>query len=139
MCMTDTLPTAAAAASGWHRTLWILQALLAVFFVLAGFGHTTLPLAELAQSAPWATDVPAPLMRFIGVAEMAGALGLVLPLATGIASWLTGIAAAGLALIMLLAVAFHIWRGEPFVFQLIVAVIAAVVARGRGARTIWHR
>jgi uncharacterized membrane protein YphA (DoxX/SURF4 family) len=132
MCMTDTLPTAAAAASGWHRTLWILQALLAVFFVLAGFGHTTLPLAELAKSAPWATDVPATLMRFIGIAEMAGALGLVIPKVT----WL---AAAGLSVIMLLAVAFHIWRSEPFVFQLIVAVVAAVVALERGGRAIWHR
>jgi uncharacterized membrane protein YphA (DoxX/SURF4 family) len=134
--MTDTLSTAASAARGWHWTLSILQGLLAVFFLLAGYGHATLPLAELATSAPWATDVPPALMRFIGVAEMAGALGLVLPIATGIASWLTWIAAAGLSLIMLLAVAFHLWRGEPFVFQLIVAVVAAVVARGRAQ---WHR
>jgi hypothetical protein len=134
--MTDTLPPAASAARGWHWTLWSLQGLLAVFFLLAGYGHATLPLAELAKSAPWAWDVPPALMRFIGVAEMAGALGLGLPIATGIATWLTGIAAAGLSLIMLLAVAFHIWRGEPFVMQLIVAVVAAGVARGRA---LWHR
>jgi hypothetical protein len=134
--MTVTLPTPAAPARGWHRTLWSLQGLLAVFFLLAGYGHTTLPLAELAKSAPWASDVPPVLMRFIGVAEMAGALGLVLPMATGIASRLTWIAAAGLSLVMLLAVAFHMWRGEPFMFQLIVAVVAAAVARGRA---IWHR
>src|SRR5262245_30550830 len=103
--MTVTNPTAASPARRWHWTLWILQALLAVFFLLAGYGHATLPLAELAKSAPWASDIPQALMRFIGVAEMAGALGLVIPR-------LTWLAAAGLSLMMLFAVAFHIWRGE---------------------------
>jgi uncharacterized membrane protein YphA (DoxX/SURF4 family) len=137
--MTSPLPNTASAAESRHPahwTLWVLQVLLAVFFLLAGFGHATLSIAEIAKSAPWAWDLPPALLRFIGGAEVAGALGLVLPMATGIAARLTWIAAAGLSLIMLLAAAFHLFRGEPIVIQLIVAAVAAVVARGRAK---WNR
>jgi hypothetical protein len=95
-----------------------------------------MPIGELAQSAPWATDVPVALLRFIGIAEMAGAAGLILPGVTRIAPRLTSMAAAGLSLIMLLAVFFHIWRGEPFIIQLVVALAAAAVAWGRAT---WQR
>jgi uncharacterized membrane protein YphA (DoxX/SURF4 family) len=110
--------------------------LLAAFFLLAGYGHTTMPTPELAQSAPWAADIPLALLRFIGIAEMTGALGLVLPAATRIAPGLTWVAAAGLALIMLLAAPFHIWRREPFILQSVIAAVAAFVAWGRAT---WHR
>jgi len=134
--MTTTHPTLGSSARGWRWTLWILQGLLAVFFLLAGYGHASMPIGELAQSAPWAADIPVALLRFIGIAEMAGAAGLILPGATRIAPRLTWMAAAGLALIMLLAVAFHIWRGEPFIIQLVVALAAAAVAWGRAT---WQR
>jgi len=115
---------------------WTVQALLAAFFLLAGYGHATMPIAELAKSAPWAADIPVALMRFIGIAEMTGALGLVLPAATRIAPSLMWVAAVGLCLIMLLAVLFHMWRREPFIIQVVIAAVAAFVA---WRRFTWHR
>jgi hypothetical protein len=110
--------------------------LLGAFFLGAGYGHASMPIGELAQSAPWAADVPVALVRFIGIAEMVGGAGLILPGVTRIAQRLTWMAAACLSLIMLLAVAFHIWRDEPFIIQLVVGLAAAAVAWGRAT---WQR
>jgi hypothetical protein len=59
-----------------------------------------------------AKDVPAPFVRFIGVAEILGAIGLILPALTGILPWLTVAAAIGLAIVMASAIIFHLMRGE---------------------------
>lgn len=61
---------------------------------------------------PWVKDVPRALAQAIGVAEILGALGLILPVITDIYSWLTPVAALGLALLMLFAVVFHLLRRE---------------------------
>jgi hypothetical protein len=58
-------------------------------------------------------DVPQGLVTFIGISELLGGLGLVLPQLSGILPWLTPLAALGLALIMLLAMGFHARRREP--------------------------
>jgi uncharacterized membrane protein YphA (DoxX/SURF4 family) len=75
--------------------LWIVQAILAAMFLMAGvmkgFQY------ELARaSLPWVKDVPRRLTNFIGVSELLGGLGLVLPMLTGIWPWLTPLAALGL-------------------------------------------
>jgi putative oxidoreductase len=118
---------------GLHVLLWVLQVLLALFFLLAGYSHAIVPLEALAKTAAWVTGVRPALVRFIGLAELAGAIGLVLPAATRIAPSLTPLAAAGLAIIMVLAVPFHIMRGEANVigFNLAVGAVAAFVAWGR--------
>jgi uncharacterized membrane protein YphA (DoxX/SURF4 family) len=134
MALSSPSHRTASASRKW--TLWTFQALLAAFFLLAGYGHATTPIAELAKSAPWAADIPLALVRFIGIAETTGALGLVLPAATRIVPRLTWVAAAGLSLIMLLAALFHVWRREPFIIQLVIAAVAAFVAWGRAT---WHR
>jgi uncharacterized membrane protein YphA (DoxX/SURF4 family) len=131
-----TLQAPARRSRALHVTLWIVQVLLAAFFLMAGINHGLRPIAEAAQSSPWITGVPVWLARFIGFAEVAGAVGVVLPAATRIKPGLTPLAAAGLAVIMLLAVPFHIMRGEASViaFNIVPALLAAFVAWGRSTR-----
>lgn len=133
---TMTTATTATPRRGLHVTLWVLQVLLAAFFLMAGINRGLKPIAEAAQSSPWITGVPVSLARFIGFAEIAGALGLVLPAATRILPWLTPLAAAGCAVIMLLAIPFHVMRGEMYAlpFNLVPALLALFVAWGRWKR-----
>jgi putative oxidoreductase len=121
---------------GQHIALWFTQGLLAVFFGLAGAMHGVFPVAEVAKSAPWADDVPVALLRSIGVAELAGAVGVIVPAVMRARSPLTAWAALGLMTIMLLAAVFHLSRGEPamIVVNLAVAAMAAFVAWGRWPR-----
>ena len=76
----------------------------------------------------------ADLVRFIGVSEVAGAIGVVLPAATRVRPGLTPLAAIGLATIAVLAVGFHLMRGETasVVAPLVLLAIALFVAWGRG-------
>lgn len=85
--------------------LWIVQALLAAAFVMAGVMKSTQPKEKLAPKLPWVRDFSPATVRFIGIAELLGGLGLILPAATGIAPILTPLAATGLAIIMVLAAA----------------------------------
>jgi putative oxidoreductase len=116
--------------------LWILQVVLAVAFLAAGAMKLTQPLAALAVSLPWTADVPGALVRFIGVAEVLGGLGLVLPAATRILPRLTPIAAAALALDMVFATLFHVMRGETMMMPvtLVLAALLIFVAWGRFTR-----
>lgn len=92
--------------------LWMVQGLLAAMFTAAGFMKATTPREKLAEKMPWALDYSAGMVKFIGISQLLGALGLVLPMVTGIAPWLTPLAAAGLALIMALAAIYHAGKGE---------------------------
>ena len=64
--------------------LWIIQILLAAAFGMAGFTKLSQPIEALSGMMPWVTAMPALVVRFIGAAEVAGALGLILPRATKI-------------------------------------------------------
>jgi len=116
----------------WHVSLWVGQVLLAALFGFAGFFKTFTPISELAQGMPWVASAPF-LIRFIGISELAGALGLVLPAATRIRPWLTPLAAAALVLVMVLAAGFHLLRGEfaSLPVNFVVGAIAALIAWGR--------
>jgi uncharacterized membrane protein YphA (DoxX/SURF4 family) len=113
--------------------LWILQLLLAVSFVLGGIARLFLPVGVLAGTMSWVGSVPEPLLRFIGLAEILGGLGLLLPSATRLLPWLTPLAALGLAVIALLATLFHLVRGEAglILSALLPGLMAAGVAYGR--------
>lgn len=116
--------------------LWIVQILLAVAFAFVGFVKLATPVADLAgMVGPWTNDVPEFLIRFIGLAEVAGALGLILPALTRIQPRLTALAAVGLALVMLFAAIFHATRGEfgNIVPNIVLLVLAAFVAYGRNS------
>ena len=121
---------------GLRFSLWIVQAILAVWFGLAGVLHAAVPIAKLAPFAPWTADVSPALVRFIGAAELAGAVGVVLPALIRILPVLTPLAAAGLALIMTLAIPFHVSRGEPQVTPMLIvfAALGVFVAWGRSRR-----
>ncbi|MGH2350481.1 MAG: DoxX family protein [Chloroflexota bacterium] len=113
--------------------LWAVQILLGLGFLASGAMKLTQPYEVLASQMAWVGDVPPRLVLFIGLAEVLGALGLIIPAATRISPWLTPLAAAALALVMLLATLFHLARGEltmapiPLVFGL----LALFVAYGR--------
>jgi uncharacterized membrane protein YphA (DoxX/SURF4 family) len=91
--------------------LWISQVLLAVGFLFAGWMHAV-RYEEAKKRMAWVRDVPEWLARLIGAAEILGAIGLILPALTRTLPWLTPLAASGLGLVMILAVAFHISRNE---------------------------
>jgi uncharacterized membrane protein YphA (DoxX/SURF4 family) len=114
-------------------TLWVVQLLLACFFVMVGYAHALMPFDEVAQQATWMNDMPRWLSLFIGYAEISGGLGLVIPAATRIAPWLTPLAALGLATIMILAIPFHVLKGEASVtwIHALIAAPAVFVAWGR--------
>ena len=116
--------------------LWVVQVLLSLFSLAAGWNHGLRPLSDTMQSSPWAADLPVVLVRFIGFAELAAGVGLLLPAATRIMPILTALAAVGLAVIMGLAIPFHIMRGEANVIALHIVVVGlcVFVAWGRFRR-----
>ncbi len=115
-------------------SLWIVQVLLALVFLASG-SMKLFAFDQFAASAPALADQRG-LVTFIGVAELAGAIGLIAPALTGIVPVLTTWAAAGLATIMVLATGFHLVRGEfsHAVVTVILLALAVFVVRGRGFR-----
>ena len=113
--------------------VWIVAVVLAAVFAMTGLMKSTQPKDKLAEKLPWVDDVSTGTLRLIGVAELLGALGLILPAWTGIAPILTPIAAVGLAVIMVLAVVTHARRKEPsaVVVNLVLLVAAVFVVWGR--------
>ena len=77
--------------------------------------------------------MPTPFVRFIGVAELLAAIGLILPAVTGLASWLVAAAAAGLVIVQLSAAIFHSGRKEWQIIggNIILLLLAAFIILGR--------
>jgi DoxX-like family len=109
--------------------LWIVQGLLAALFLFAGGMKLVLPLDQLAGPV----TLPGPFLRFIGVAEVLGAIGLILPGLLRIRPGLTPLAAAGLVIIMIGATVITLAGGAvvPALMSLVVGLLAAFVAYGR--------
>jgi uncharacterized membrane protein YphA (DoxX/SURF4 family) len=131
--MTDTA-SGAARRNWWTLALWVAQVLLAVAFGAAGFMKLTQPLAALSSAMAWVDASPELLVRFIGLAEVAGALGMILPAATRILPLLTPLAAVGFATIQVLAIGLHASRGETAMtlpVNLALLALALIVVWGR--------
>jgi uncharacterized membrane protein YphA (DoxX/SURF4 family) len=113
--------------------LWIVQALLALGFGMAGVMKLTQPKEKLAQRMAWVEDFAPNTVKLIGALELLGAIGLILPLLTGILPWLTPLAAVGLIMTMLGAMYTHMQRHENqvLVINLVLLLLAAFVAYGR--------
>jgi len=115
--------------------LWIVQGLLAIAFGMSGLMKITQPKEKLKAQQPWVKDFAPTTVKLIGTLEVLGAIGLLLPLLTGILPWLTSLAAAGLALTILGAMATHFRRGEytNLVANVVLLLLTVFVAYGRFA------
>lgn len=110
--------------------LWILQTLLGLFFILAsGAPKLLLP----PDALPLPIPLPYAFLLFIGVAEVAGGLGLILPGALKTQTWLTPLAALGLTLVALGGMGYQLASGEPgnAIFAVVFALLCMFVAFGR--------
>jgi len=111
---------------------WILQGLLAATFLMSGTVKLVMPRLELAKKAAWAKHYSDGSVKLIGVAEVLGGLGLVLPWLLGIARVLTPVAALSLTALMLGAVGAHLkMKDGQFAPALVLALLSATVAWGR--------
>ncbi len=113
--------------------LWIVQGLLALLFLFTGGIKLVLPLGVLTEGSP----LPGWFVRFLGVAEVLGAIGLVLPRLLSIRPGLTPLAASGLVIIMIGATVLALAGVVPgggialVLIPLVVGLLSVFVAYGR--------
>lgn len=114
--------------------LWVVAGLLALAFLASGAMKVVGERSAMIEKTPYVEDFPQGAVRLIGVVEVLGALGLILPALLGVATVLVPIAATGLALVMVGAAVVHVRRGDGVqaaIPSLVLAALAAVVAWGR--------
>jgi uncharacterized membrane protein YphA (DoxX/SURF4 family) len=113
--------------------LWIIQVLLALTFLASGGNKLARPRLALAAQMPYVQDFSDTQIKGIGALEVLAAIGLVVPPLLHIATFLTPLAAVGLILLMLGAIATHLRRREPQMVAVngVLLILAAVVAAGR--------
>jgi uncharacterized membrane protein len=112
-----------------NRLLWTLQGLLAALFLFAGTMKFIMPADQMTAGSP----LPVEFFYFIGVMEILGAIGLIVPRLTGIRPGLTPLAAAGLIVIMIGATAITVATMGvlPALLPFVTGLLLIVVARGR--------
>jgi hypothetical protein len=115
---------------------WIVGGLLALFYVYAGGKKTVQSQEQLRPMMGWVDTVPMPLVRTIGVLELLGAIGLILPPLAGIAPGLAIAAAVGLVLIQVGGTVTHLLRGEARVIGLNIGLLVAAAVEVWLA-TVW--
>jgi hypothetical protein len=113
--------------------LWVVQFLLFAAFAMAGVMKSTAPIAELSKNMTWVPRFSTGMVRFIGVAELLGGLGMILPSLSRIKPMLTPLAALGLTVVMFLAAGHHLMNGEAKMapVPLVLAGLAVFVGWGR--------
>jgi uncharacterized membrane protein YphA (DoxX/SURF4 family) len=113
--------------------LWVIQILLALAFFVAGTLKVSRPINMLKKNMHWVEKTAPPLVRLVGVLEILGALGLILPAVTHILPWLIPVAAICLALTMIGAIIVHILLKETMgsLAPLILLLLTLLVAYGR--------
>jgi hypothetical protein len=103
--------------------LWVGQAMICGSLCIGEIMKLTMPIAKISQIFPWTGQVSKPFLRFIGVVDLAGGLGILLPEVTHIVPRLTVLAAIGCIALQALAIGFHVRRDEasqtPFNFFLL--------------------
>jgi uncharacterized membrane protein YphA (DoxX/SURF4 family) len=117
-----------------NLALWIIAIVLAVAFAGSGLMKLVVPKDKLVTAGQgWAQDYSSTNIRLIGLVEVLGAVGLVLPAALHIAPILVPLAAVGLALVMVGAIVVHARRKEPMniAVNVVLIALAVFVAWGR--------
>lgn len=116
--------------------LWLAQAVVAALFCMSGVMKLTTPIPELSAMMPWTGQLPAGFVRFIGLVDLAGGIGILLPALTRIQPRLTVLAALGCVALQILAMSFHAYRGEFSVLPLnvMLLVLSAFILRGRATK-----
>lgn len=119
---------------GKNIGLWVVQILLALFFLIVGGSKLASTPQMLAQQGmAWASTVPPGLIKFIGIMEILGAIGLIGPMAAKVQPRLTAWAGLGLATVVLLGAGLHASRSEWMAVpvNVIIASLALFVFTGR--------
>lgn len=105
-------------------SLWAAQIVLAFLFIAAGYVKLTTPIPQLAAMMPWAGQYSETFVRSIALVDLAGGIGILLPALTRILPRLTVLAALGCAVLQVIALLFHLSRGEAAVTPLNVVLLA---------------
>lgn len=113
-----------------NTAVWIIQGIVSVMFLMAGVMKSTQPKEKLEPKLPWVKDYSLGIVRLVGVSELLGAIGLIVPQLTGIVPVLTPIAACGLVVVMLMAAVYHFRKQEykAIAFNLVLLTLSLVVA-----------
>lgn len=106
--------------------LWILAYLLAAVFAASGVAKLLTAREQQIDRTPYVEDFPQSVIRGIGVLEILGAIGLVLPALLDVATLLVPMAGAGLEITMVFAALVHIRRGDGFAAALPSIVLATL-------------
>ncbi|WP_159474915.1 DoxX family protein [Dyadobacter sp. 3J3] len=112
--------------------LWMAQVILAAFFMM-GAVMKFMPIEKISSMMPWTGQLAPFIVRLLGLIDLLGAIGLILPSLIKIKPQLTSWAAIGIILMMISAIIFHVSRGEGSVIgmNLFCSVLAGFVAWGR--------
>jgi DoxX-like family len=134
--MSTTTLAPARPATALRIGLWIAQVLLFVAFGGAGLVKLLTPIPQLAAMMPWAGDHSEAFVRMIGLIDLAGGLGILLPALTRIMPRLTVLAALGCVTLQIFAIVFHVSRGEAVVtpLNLVLLALAVFVLWGRSRK-----
>ena len=135
--MTTVDDVSKPSGKGWHIGLWVAQIALAALYGMAAYMKLLMAPADLvAMGLLWVENAPILFVRAIGFAELVGVIGLLLPAATGVRPDLTVKAAWGLLVIQILAIGFHVIRGEFSVlgFNAIYLALCVLVIWGRSKK-----
>lgn len=123
-----------AVSKGVKIGIWVAQVIAAALFIMSGVIKLSMPMPDLIAMMPWAGEYSVTFVRSIGVIDLLGGLGLILPSLTRILPRLTVIVAVLCVILQILAIAFHSWRGEFAVLptNAVYITFVFIVLWGRG-------
>lgn len=134
--MSTAAISPAAPGRALRISLWVAQGLVFFVFVSAGVVKLLTPIPQLAAMMPWTGEHSETFVRVIGLIDLAGGIGILLPALTRIMPGLTVLAALGCTVLQVFAVVFHVSRGEAAVTPLnfVLLALAAFVLWGRASK-----